>query len=506
MVDRPKLLWFGRPPTAEDVREATNRYLNVEVMVPEGPVDFTHARAAIFWGTNGHFDPAMSALEQVLVPAVDNGLFLYVVVEDVGQLNYVRRVFDTRHPHAGEAPSHRLRTSTPADPVPAHEAPQQALMHRPGPAARSSLLIEAPPDVVVSDAHRLLLQRAFFDCKAIKLIPIGGGLSGALTFYVTATLAASNAGATPVPFFAKLDDSEKLRKEMTRFRDYAEHHVAWYLRPNFLPDRCIYGVDQGVLVGAFVEDSKSPWQVAIAGEGSALIRSLFKETLWVLRQDAEVVDPAASGGSLIEPLETYCKYWDVKGHRVELSKQFGGEVFAPATLWRKLLSLPTKKWLRSSIHGDMHGNNAQVRKSDAIVIDFAHAAKGPMSADLASLEVWLSFEWPEGQPFDRRDWRDRIEYLYRPEIISGPAAAGDPEAVHWLLPCVREIRSLAGEASLARDEYLRILAVYLLRHATFPASSRDTDDDEYRRAFAHWLAGRIVLWLCKTERAELETA
>lgn len=506
MVERPKLLWYGRPPTADDTREAVHRGLTIEEPLPSAEPDFTHARAAIFWATKPHYESAVSQLEAQLVPAVNNGLYLFVVVETAGQLSEVNRVLAEGHPEGARDNSYRVRTSAASSPVQPYEAPQEALMHPTRPAAHKSLLIDAPVDLELSDVHRLLLQRAFHDCKAIKLDLITGGFSGAMTFYVQATLAASNAGPTPMPFFAKLHESTQLREEMDSFREYAEHHVAWYLRPDFLPDRCLYGVDQGVLVGRFAEGSKSLWEVAAVGQAPRHIRSLFNETLGVLRRDRQIVDPATHG-SVIEPLEAFCKHWRVSKDRVEAAKQFGGEVHSSATLWRKLLNLPSSRWLRSPIHGDMHANNVRVRKEDSIVIDFAHATRGPMCADLASLEVWFAFEWPNEQHFDQAAWERRVEHAYRPaEIMPISWSQQDPAMNHWVLPCLHEIRLLANDSTLGADEYLRVLAVYLLRHASFPANARCTADDEFRRAYAYWLANRLVVSLCQAQDLELEAA
>ena len=94
-----------------------------------------------------------------------------------------------------------------------------ALTHNPGPVANDRLEIKVPDDVVLRREQRLLLQRAFHDCKAIELQPITGGMSGALTFLVDAALADSNAGSRPVPFFAKLDAPGKLRRRHSVLQD-----------------------------------------------------------------------------------------------------------------------------------------------------------------------------------------------------------------------------------------------------------------------------------------------
>ncbi len=130
-----------------------------------------------------------------------------------------------------------------------------------------------------------------------------------------------------------------------------------------------------------------------------------------------------------------------------------------------------------------------------------------MCADLASLEVWLAFEWPNGQNFDRAWWQRRVEQAYRPtEIMRISWSQQDPAITHWVLPCLHEIRRLAKDCTLGADEYLRVLAVYLLRHASFPADARSSADDEFRRTYAYWLANRLVVSLCHTEDVELEAA
>ncbi len=506
MIERPKLLWYGRPVTSDDKREAENRHLLIEEPAPDAEPDFIHARAAIFWATKPHFHSAVTQLEAQLVAAVNNGLFVFVVVETAGELKEVTRVFTALHPEGAGDGSYRVRTSGPSSPVQPYEAPQESLMHPVRPGANRSLLIDTPINVDLSNDQRLLLERAFHDCKAIKLELITGGLSGAMTFYVQATLAASNAGPTPMPYFAKLHDSAQLREEMSSYQEYAEHHVAWYLRPDFLPVRCLYGVRQGILVGRFAEGSRSLWDIAVVGQGPSHIRSLFNDTLGILRRDRQVID-AVTHGSVVEPLDAFCKHWRVSSDRVDLARQFSVDVQTPATLWRKLLNLPTQRWLRSPIHGDMHANNVRVRKEDAIVIDFAHATLGPMCADLASLEVWLTFEWMDGLHFDRAEWKQRVECMYRPsDLMHVSWSQDDPVMNHWLPPCLFEIRLLAKDCTLGADEYLRVLAVYLLRHATFPANVRCANDDEFRRAYAYWLANRLVAHLCQAQVPDLEAA
>ena len=253
MFDRPKMLWFGRPPTDDDFRETRNRGLTLEVVGVGASPDFRRARAAVFWAPDQHFELVAELLEANLVHAIDEGLYLYIVVANEGQLRDVERVLVQLLPSGAPMDRHRLRIH----PLGCHEVPNAALLHTPGPAANDALEILLPDGGSLQDDQQFLLRRAFSDCKSIALRLIPGGKSGALTFLVDATLATTLAGPRPLPYFAKLGKPQKLRVELSRYEIYAENHIAWHLRPNFQSSRCIYGVEQGILVGSFVQSSVS---------------------------------------------------------------------------------------------------------------------------------------------------------------------------------------------------------------------------------------------------------
>lgn len=500
---RPQVLWFGKPPDEQDQREARNRRLELVAVQPGTVPSFRFARAAVFWATSPHFESTIEALEVHILGAINEGLFLFIVVGSEAQRKDIARALDSALPKGAPNDQHRVRMY----PVEPHEASNTALMHNPGPTANDLLEIVTPAGVELGTDQQLLLRRAFHDCRAINLRPISRGRSGAQTFLVAATLAASNAGPQPVPFFAKLGASRKLRQEMERFAVFAEHHVRWYLRPNFLADRRIYGVEHGILVGTFVDPSRSLSEVVLAGEGPPAIRALFEETLSVLRQEQEFSESEAPG-SVFDPLEEFCGHDKIPSARVEAAEAFGGTVNKPRSLWRKLIGLPQQKWRRSAIHGDMHGENVRVRRGDAIVIDFAHAKPGPMSADLASLEVHLAFSvCPAAYTSDREAWTRDVEVLYRASTIDAAFVNDVPEREGQVLhACLKEIRRLAGNSVCSTEEYKRVLAVYLLRHASFPPDPPDSEVDEFRRAYAYWLANRLVISICADHEPRQEAA
>ncbi|MDE2299901.1 MAG: hypothetical protein KGK18_17260, partial [Burkholderiales bacterium] len=71
--------------------------------------------------------------------------------------------------------------------------------------------------------------------------------------------------------------------------------------------------------------------------------------------------------------------------------------------------------------------------------------------------------------------------------------------------CLREIRLLAQASTHSAEEYRRVLALYLLRHATFPAEDGCREEDEFRRAYAYWLANRLIVALVAAHEPQMET-
>jgi hypothetical protein len=488
-VPRAQVFWFGRRPN-EVERQLCSEHA-FDLIVPEVGTqpDFRFGRAAIFWATDENFAPAMSWLRDCLLRALNDGLYIVPVVSAVEgdlRLQEATNILSRADVYGALSDRYRVRSA----PLDLHPLMHQILERDPGPARNVALEIESARPV--NDEDRRLLQRAFHDCRAIRLLPIAPGLSGADTFIVDALLIDSNAGPSPMPFFAKLGASEKLSSEMANFRVYAEHHIPWYLRPNFVADRSIYGLPRGILVGAFVQGSTSLADHIRRGDGARHIKSLFEETLSGLRRSF------AAGGSpvqrtVVDALNGYCDHERVPETRWRAAADlFGGAPVDPKALWWRLLGLPEQNWLKTAIHGDLHGENVRVRKSDAILIDFAHASVGPACADLAHLEVWIAFDTSEFGPHGD-EWRQQIEAIYSLEGINN--SLDDPAAQAkegWIYSSIAEVRAQAAKCISCHDEYARVLAVYLLRQSIYPAKDQAPQEDEWRRTFAYWLACRLV--------------
>ena len=88
----------------------------------------------------------------------------------------------------------------------------------------------------------------------------------------------------------------------------------------------------------------------------------------------------------------FCSPSRIKTSYLEYAKSRGVRA-TPDQLWTALSSLD-QTYRVAPMHGDLHGENVRVRNGNAILIDFASVAPGPLTADLAALESWLAFELP----------------------------------------------------------------------------------------------------------------
>ena len=496
-LQRPYLLWFGRAPRKEHESEIAGREMKLQVVTSQPP-QMRYARAAVFWAADTEFDATLDVLERHLVACINEGLLVYVVVsDDVAQVTHMTQSIDAIVPKHASARSVIVRN----DAVSSHELANEALLHDPGPVANQTLTFRG--DISnLTPQRKLLLQRAFSDSSTLELTPIKAGFSGASTFIVHATINESPPLPEPMPFFVKLGDSAKLLDELTRFRKHAEHYITWNLRPNFLMERSIYGVSEGVLVGTFVEGSKSLAECAQAGGGERYITALFGETLAGWRKRADL---HKGRNSVVAALAAYDQHASIPSQRVKQAQLlFGGEVRPPTILWRRLISAPRESWLECVMHGDMHGDNVRVRKDDAIVIDFAQADNGPACADAASLEVWLAFQ---ADGLVVKQWQSWVESLYRPDVVDSMLEGAALDEGCWIHGCLSKIRRIGRSCILGHDEYKRVLAVFLLRYASFEANPSDAEADEFRRCFAYWLANRLVMtFAVEAKNPQMETA
>lgn len=486
MFDRSKVFWLGAPAADQHRTEHANRGLALsEVDLAHAQpemLDLVHARGLVLCA----MPPMVPAVIQVLgcvVDAVNHGLHVMVLLADTLALEFVQKSLEKLLPK-GPARDHvRYRIGATA-----HEIAEVFARHDPGPPVNRALKRFKPPGFVLTEQQEFLLQRAFSDCSSIELMPLPGGRSAA-TLLVQATLANSMAGPHPLPFFAKLDRAVQIVTERDCYERFAESHIAWNLRPNLQPARCLIGSHLGILVGSFVTRSESLWSLILQGRASGAIKALFEETLAGWRAPAAAAQSEI--GSIAPTLANVFSYETVRSRYLKAASSLG-YAQKPLSVWEGFLNLPARTWPKAPIHGDLHADNVRVRGEDAIIIDLARVTMGPPSADPACMEVWIAFQMPPPQVVvDQDAWLRTVRELFTVHSVLTPPAPDGTMALAWMRDAVLHTRAVALASSPPVD-YAITLALFLLRRAMFDPDPESAEADTFRRTWA-WILGYQLL-------------
>jgi hypothetical protein len=484
--ERTKVLWLGAPPRPKHSLEHANRGLALcDVNLDdfdEAALDYAYARGIVFCAMPPKFPAVRRALGGV-VRALNHGLCVLILVADSVAHAFVAETIEKLVAKGPARDRIRYRIGAPA-----HEVAELFARHDPGPAINLALRIDAPAEVQLTDEQRFMLQRAFSDCSAISLLRLPGGRS-ALTLSVQATLKNSSVGPHPLPFFAKIDRPALIVAEQGCYQRYAESHIAWYLRPNLQPGRCLIGADSGILVGSFVDKSESLWSQIMQGRAEKAIKSLFVETLAGWRHTGASAQTEL--GSIPPSLEGVFAHANVRRRYVKAAAALGF-TRDPQDVWEGFLNLPSRTWAKAPIHGDLHAQNVRVRGQDAIIIDLAKVTLGPPGADPACLEVWIAFEMPcPGHEVDEAVWLRTVQELFAYRQVASPPGVNPSAPLAWLRDGVIHTRAVALGSSTP-VEYVITLALYLLRRARFEPDRANAQADELRRTWA-WILGCQLL-------------
>jgi hypothetical protein len=485
---RLKVLWFGPPPNNAVLSEFTNRHLSVEANIEKPLSELRFSSAAVF-----KFDPSkpnnlLTHMNAYLVPAINNGLFIMAISDnDKGQIN-ISEALNLLN----RSKSVIQRTNPPLS-----EVAERSARHDPGPGENPELSLKGEDIDKLSDVQKLFLRRAFWDCKEVLVNGLDGGRS-ANVFRVFATFRDSLVGPRPLPFFVKIDAKHKILSELKNYKTYTEHFIPFSSRPNLDHSRCFVGAVEGLIVGNFVEQSESLWDLAIRGHAANAIFSLFDEALrgWRL-QAYQRGDLGLLKQNVYRGIGDI--FWAVRVSKHRLEKAFElGATLLPKQIREFARSMPEIVYRTAPIHGDLHAKNVRVRNSDAILIDFNSTRPGPIVADPASLEVALVFS--AGKDDDNIGWQKMVDTLFESRYFEqAPSPATQPLPREWLWNCVRQIRLFALSMQTTRFEYAAALGVYLLRFSMFKA---DHAAEEFRRAYAYVLAENLLKMAAKAHATE----
>lgn len=484
------VFWRGTPPSDAEKVEFRNRGLQLRVVRENENTTFAGATGLVCSASPPYFQQIRRHLSD-LGDALNHGLLIYLLADDDTTHAYLESNLPERLRDAQFKTRIRRRTA-----IPPYECAEAMARHSPGRALNATLEIRLPSGSSLPAHEEFLFGRAFSDCTAVEIKQMDGGRSAA-AYEVHATLKHSDVGPRPMPFFAKVDTAQKVEDEKRNYESYAAQHIPWNKRPNIDLTRCVTGTEHGILVGSFVDRSESLWAAVQDRRGPSLIDSLFDDTLSGWRRQAYRKEPQRV--RVANALPQVFDYLKVRPEHLRQAAEFG-LVRPPQELSEDLFkNLQPVLLRRAPMHGDMHGLNVRVRDNDAIIIDLAKTQDGPLSADLASLDVWLAFEVPDAVP-SRQNWLSLVKDLYCAEgLLRIPADSQIHDEAEWLRGSIRKIRMHAAAACEVNDEYGVAIALYLLRRSCHEAR-RNVDEDSYRRAAAYWLGSQLVSALAAPNR------
>jgi hypothetical protein len=481
---RGDVLWLGSDPPAELQNAATARRLLIKARANTGTAQFAEALSnarALILSVEGSEDTLIEkARLRLIASARQHGVPTWIVTP-LGQLTAVQQAFkDDDH-------WRRPRLVT-LDNVPS--LLDQIVDTEPGPSWRRDVKFSGLGYSKLGDEDQLLLQRAFHDCTEVCLEPLVGG--SATVFQAFARLRTSLAGPCPLPFFVKIDRYPKIQREIENYRSCTALFVPFYARPNLDFDRCMLGDERGIIVGNFVEHSNSLAELITQGSAQTAINSLFDDALRGWRQQAILPTSSLVERPLANSMGGAARTNGAvrAEERASKAKPFGAKLTA-AALAEKLEALPAIKHRQALMHGDLHAENVRVRNGQAILIDFAAVAQGPLVADPAGLEtaICLTAAAP-----DEKTWCCCLGELYDPLNLGRLPQTRLPGApMASICDAVRRIRRFGLSEEMSSNEYATALAISLLRHAyRRPLENEDANRRPYLFALAEKIARAIA--------------
>jgi hypothetical protein len=485
---RPQIIWLGVAPS-EFVKELNQRGLVIKQIDSGVVLEFSNSRALVCNFDSSKPSAVANALDSHGFNAINNGLLIVLLAKDDSEQRQLSALL-RNSPLLGTV---KRRTAAKA-----HELAELLARHDAGRGPDSALKTSFSQTEPLNPEKLLLMQRAFNDCTSIHLIRLVGGRS-ADVYSVHAVFKQSRPGPRPLPFFAKIDRLNKIRRERSNYEGFVEHFIPFNLRPNLSLDRCVEGHEFGIIVGNFVDYSESLWDVLRRGTCLDTINSLFDQTLrgWRL-QAYEPTSGNPATQSVLATFGDFIKPEKVSSTMQRLAADQGCNMTAAALLSE--LGRKGDASLRiGAIHGDLHADNVRVRFTDAILIDFASVQRGPVLCDPASLEVSLAFR-QNGISDDDISWKKLIDEIYTKEyFMQAPPPAREQLPREWLWSSIRQIRVLALAVESTELEYLRLVVIYLLRRAMYDSSyepeTPEWHSEMFRRAYGLVIAQRLLSFL-----------
>lgn len=473
------------------------------VAAADAESEFETARAIIF-ALYANDIPAMKKyFDGLATKAEDHGLAQVILVNDA-TLAQVDAIRQKDYKHYKSLIAQQNEASKAAEFIARHKIGQPAKQRDHTKLGAPWKVVEIEPAEIggrFSEEERLLLERAFFDCKKIYLHPLTGGVAALGVFRVDAWREEHVVGPCPMPYFVKIATLEDIDKERWNYKTYVDHYIPFHLRPNLDVRRCVNGHSKAILVGNFVDDAIPLRNVLKTGAAAGILFSLFETTLRGFR-----LQPFVAGYPPIGGLDTFARN-RISIERLESIPEVIAEAqrlglrLAPAEIEGMLLSAASGvTCYQSPYHGDLHQGNVMVRANDAILIDFLSSKNGaPLPADPATLEVSLMFDTDEDEKLaDFPTWQALVDEIYPASFrtLHPPALFETrPGLYSWLRKALRELRHVLIACEQDETTAKIIVAAYLMRFARLAKTdiSNENKTLKFRRhAYALVIAERIA--------------
>lgn len=464
---RKLVLWFGPSPTESYKLEFRNRNLTIRVVdtIPE-PAILSIARGVVVVYNEEKRGAFQLSIKKLSTCAKTYGLSVLTIAPKEENLLSMRDEFTRINWY----PKNMI---SPAE----HEVAEYIARHHIGPPVNFDLEIQTSDDIELTEIEKLLLRRAFHDCRKITLQLIPGGKT-AKVFQIEAVFNQSPYIPRPLPFFAKIGETEKIETEFKNYDKYVFHHVPFHLRPGIDHARSIFGDQRGIIVGNFVENSK-PLREVIRSGRSHIIGAIYLESLKSWREQSKELKDL--NWDIFRPVK-------VPEERLRAACGLGSGK-SPDELLSILNTLPNRKHQNGIVHGDLHDLNIRVRQNDAILIDFAKVREGPIVADCAALEVSLVFDH-DSVGRNGKEWIEFVKHIYSLKSCKVVPDLKSLKKLHWLGAAVHEIRKIVCALRVSEYEFSIVLALYLLNRSTYPGESKA---DEECKTYAYVIAEHLIL-------------
>ena len=511
IVERTQVLWIGPAPSKAILTEFERRRLKITVTADSiSDADFAVSRGIVFSFDEKQKGISIGRIKSYARQASEHGLL--VVVD--GKKASTERILQAHIPSSlvSDLPEEFKRFSAFPRPQfslgrPAHELAELVARHPVGPYFSGPSDLEVKGKLPERASDLFLLRRAFGDCRAITVEPLTKGLSGARVLVVYAEFPDGEAAPYPLPYFAKIDTRERILKEYAAYDRFVTRYVPFSQRPNCEPKRCFLALDDGILVGDFVDDSVSLADIVKPSGARSIIHSLFDDALRGWREQAfysnRRIPFAEIRPGILDPNR-------IKGVTFEVAKKFGA-ARAPKTLSAVLDEGTRYTYRYGPVHGDLNTQNIRVRNGEAVLIDFYKSRPGALAADLASLEIAICFSmeadihWDaaDQEPYEDsarfKEWKGHIDRLF--SYIPGefgmvPPFQEQPCSHNWMWSACRQLRLMAHYIEPDEQAYAYLLAAYLLRMTMFPENDTDLlshTPSAVVRGYAYWCAEQILI-------------